>query len=267
MNIYSIVSDSHKSLMNNFFLPSLQSVEPEARINAREIEQSCNGLFYSDGWHRTMEFKVDQYIEACEETWGEHFVWADIDIEFYQPFYQYCLDMLSEYDIAFQQSANNDVCAGFFIARSNENTMNFFKTIKADYNNHGCDQNAINYHKSSIKYTRLPNETIWSPLQYWNGHNTTITRKAKLAHANYVIGIQNKTMLLLKAKLDYIDRCNSISSHPKILSALYGKFEKVNNISDIKQLISSKPTHQNYLYLFDEQYQILDVISDQELES
>lgn len=265
MNIYSIVSDSHKGLMNSFFLPSLMASEPGAKIHVEEMEQVCNGLFYSDGWHRAMEFKIDRYIKACQETWGSYFVWADIDIEFYQPFYQYCLDSLGEYDIAFQESANNDVCAGFFIAKSNEKTMNFFHKIKEDYSNHGCDQNAINHHKSTINYTRLPNETIWSPLQYWDGTNTSITSKAKLAHANYVVGIQNKTMLLLKAKLDYITRSTLRAKRPKILSAVYGKFEHTNNIKDIKQLINTKPTHQNYLYLFDDQYKILDVISETEL--
>lgn len=270
MNIYSIVSDSHKGLLDSFFLPSLKSVEPTAQLRIRETEQVCSGLFYSDGWHRAMEFKIDQYIEACKETWGSHFIWADLDIEFYQPFYDYCLSFLNKYDIAFQQSANDDVCAGFFIAKSNESTLNFFTKIKENYHSHQCDQNAINYYKNTINYTRFPNETIWSPLKYWDGGKTNITKEAKLAHANYVVGVQNKTLLLLKTKKDY-NIYEELSKEPsqigiKILSALYGKCSVHENLLDISNILKHKEINPSYLYLFDQDYNIIDVLAGKELE-
>lgn len=266
MNIYSIVSDSHIGLMNRFFLPSLKAVEPESNIIIKHTEQVCNGLFYSDGWHRAMEFKIDQYIKACEETWGSYFIWADIDIEFYQQFSNYCLNTLNEYDIAFQESANGDVCAGFFLAKSNDNTMRFFKKIKEDYKNHQCDQNAINFYKSTINYNRFPNKTIWSPLKFWDGNNTNITSEAKLAHANYTVGVQNKTLLLLRAKKDYLQQQYVSNNQIKILSALYGKCVVGSNKSDIPNLIKQRPSDQNYLYLFDENLQIIEVLSTDDTE-
>lgn len=257
-----MVSGTHQLLMNGFFLPSIKHHEPSANIDIKTIDQVCNGTFYSHGWHKAMEFKIDRYIEACRQTWGEYFIWADVDIEFYDKFIEYCVDFLGDADIAFQQSHKDDVCAGFFIAKSNSTNLDFFRLIKSDYNKHGCDQNAINFHKSKINYKIFPNDTIWSPLKYWDGTNLTITKNAKLAHANYVIGIQNKILLLTRARkeMQYSIEYQQ-SNNIKILQAIYGKANTVNNISFLKD----KTSNNQYLYLFDNQYNIIKTMNDKEI--
>ena len=265
MDIYTILSDSHIFLYKDFFLKSISKVEPKAKIHTIKIDQVCDGEFYSEGWHKAMSFKIDAYIDACKNTFGKYFIWSDVDIEFYEPFIKYSLTQIGDKDIIFQESHGSDVCAGFFLCKSNQNTLNFFQQIKNRYDNHGCDQDAINYYKSKISYTTFKNRTIWSPLQYWSGGPLDITRNAKLAHANYVIGTQNKMLLLIRAKKTRIESNITIDT-VKIIDAYYGKCNKILipvEIDALKQM-KNLDSYRKFLYLFLKNQEV-SVISERDI--
>ena len=144
MKIYTMLSQSHRILFDNYFYKSLVKYEPNVELIIIEAEQLCSsGSFYDQGWKESMKIKIDAYVKACQDNMGSYFIWSDVDIEFYSPFVDSCLEELEDRDMAFQYS-KNDYCAGFFICRCNEKTLAFFKHIQAKYDDYGCDQRAIN---------------------------------------------------------------------------------------------------------------------------
>jgi hypothetical protein len=274
MKIYTMVSNSHRFLYDEFFTNSLNRVEPEIELVAVEQDNAVctNGSYYADGWKESMEQKIDIYLQAVN-TNDQYFIWSDVDIEFYSSFVQQCVDELGDYDIAFQEGVNEEYCAGFFICKINNNTKRFFELIKNNYSKYSCDQNAINDNIKEVKGKFLSRDFFNISFEHrqWNGEDFHILRPIKMFHANYTVGLQHKIMLLsaVRTKISELRKKTTLptkKSKAKIISAYYGILADVTE--SIKTINITKvnpedlkgdpvPGAQKFLYCMDKDYKLL----------
>ncbi len=208
IRMYSFYTPSHQVLKDNWFLPTIQD---DYEVIIKLGEQRCpSAKFRQDGWVETTLDKVDVIIEAIEQNWGNIFIFADIDIQFFKPTEQLILEAMSGKDMVVQRdNPSGVICSGFFACRANEKTLQLWKAVKQFMiDNHRDDQNSLNKfmrHKNpfDIKWDYLPSEffgggtlteTSWRP-----GRTLPIPNNIVLHHANWTVGIPNKI-----AQLNYV---------------------------------------------------------------
>lgn len=271
MKVYTILSDSHRFLFDEFFLKSLLEYESDAELIVIDQKQICStGSYYDNGWKESMEQKIDTYLEAVN-TNDEFFIWSDVDIQFYDKFIETCIHELGENDIAFQEGIGQEYCAGFFISKINDTTKQFFEFIKKEYDKYSCDQQAINHNIKLVKATFLSRKFLNISFQHrqWNGQNISLKEKPILFHANYTVGLQHKIMLLDKINdlIRQLSISNSKNNKIKILNAFYGVASDVTDtilnhngsIQITTDILKSDPCpgQTKYIYFFDENFNII----------
>lgn len=213
MKIYTIYTESHASLLNDYFIPSLQHcITNQIQLVVDKIPQLCpTGVYGSNGWFETMLIKVNQHIRACEENMDNKFIYADCDVQFFKPFIDNMIDELEDNDIAcqndvFPYSDRVTYCAGLFICSANDKTLNFFKSVYSTmvaihkYQDSYNDQTALNDNLYQLKHKLLSEKfyTIAQTTNYlWdNDYNiNNIPSNILVHHANWTHGIENKKKL------------------------------------------------------------------------
>jgi hypothetical protein len=212
MIIYTHYSDSHKEMYENFFKPSLRKIYSKEEVLIKAVyhkQTTSSGSFMSNGWHESMDIKLDVILTALNET--EKFIFADCDIQFFKPFVSQVLESLEDYDIACQEDRGS-LCAGFFGCRSNDKTKELFTTIKNKFREMVNDQVALNNLKNIVSSTLLNKEQFYTIGNFFENKNgtfvwdneTNITPPSNilLHHANYVVGVENKLKLLNMIKIN-----------------------------------------------------------------
>jgi len=221
MKVYIFYTDSHKILLDDFFLPSIKN-EYNAELNITKFEQKCpSARLNSNGWIETMYFKVDTILKGINENINKQnniFIHSDIDIQFFGNFIEDCKDIFSQsnYDILFQKGGRS-ICMGFFICKANTKTKQFFTDIKYKmkqnlkndeynakqllniphrYNENNLDKPNLFENKYYIKWNYLPSK------KYINGTHVAIStangifkeppKTTIMHHATCTTGVENK---------------------------------------------------------------------------
>lgn len=159
-------SPSHDTLKEKYFLPSIQD---DFDIHVANHKQTCaTGAYFESGWKESMMFKVDLILDTISNTWGDWFIYSDVDVQFFgkiEPILSQCIE---NYDIVLQ---NDHVypkcvpCAGFFACKCNNSTMKLFNDVKQYMYNHPevDDQGALinllldeNYNNGPLRWKLLP---------------------------------------------------------------------------------------------------------------
>jgi len=229
MKVYIFYTDSHKILLNDFFLPSIKD-EYNAELDITKFEQKCqSGTLNSDGWIETMYFKIDTILKGINENINKQnnvFIHSDIDIQFFGNFIKDCEKIFSQLDcdILFQKGGRS-ICMGFFICKANLKTAQFFTDIKSKMreNSKNDEYNAkklLNIpHNYSEKRLNKPNlfnniySITWNYLpsnKYINGTHVAIStaneefkippKTTIMHHATCTIGVENKIKQLKYVK-------------------------------------------------------------------
>lgn len=202
IKIYVFYTPSHEELFFEWFLPTLQD---DFDIVVERYAQEClSGKFMREGWIDTMLRKVDLIIRAIYENWGKIFIHSDVDVQFFKGFQKEILSLMKDYDMIIQKdNPSGQVCAGFFISRGNEKTLNLWKTIRKSMirNPSRHDQNVLNdiirgSNSIGISWDYLP-ITFFSggtlTGKYWQpGKKIKIPKNIILHHANWTQGVKNK---------------------------------------------------------------------------
>ena len=98
MKVYIFYTDSHKILLDDFFLPSIKD-EYNAELDITKFEQKCpSGRLNSNGWIETMYFKIDTILKGINENINKQnniFIHSDIDIQFFGNFIEDCKNIFS----------------------------------------------------------------------------------------------------------------------------------------------------------------------------
>jgi hypothetical protein len=204
LKVYTFYTDSHEILLEKYFKPSFYKTNSNLKLIVKKFEQNCySGDYMSKGWCSTMMNKVNYILESIEETWGEMFVHADCDINFFSSIEKDLKEQLGDCDMAAQDDGG-EMCCGFFICKSNEKTKNLFENVKKQLNENYNDQQATN--KLAKKYIskklldekyysiyRSTNKKQWNPSTKIELNN--MPKKITLHHSNWTVGVENKIKL------------------------------------------------------------------------
>lgn len=218
IDLYTFYTPSHKVFMDEWFLPTLN--DEEINLIVEEYPQECaTGKVFSPGWQSAMLRKVDLIIRAIEshmpkddkqkDDGSDIFIYADCDIQFFQPIGELVVKLLGDKDLVFQRDTpSGTVCAGFSVCRANKKTLAFYHGVR-DYmvSQKECsDQKTVNRllrkgtgkdrNRYKIVWDYLPSDFLgggtltgsaWSPKKH-----LFIPRDIVLHHANWTTGNHNK---------------------------------------------------------------------------
>lgn len=194
MRLLTCYSDSHSILFENYFYPSVKKIN-EYDIILQKYEQIGDGSFMNDGWKNSTYRKIDFLIQMVIDCWGDVFIFSDSDIIFIDKTKDYLLEQLGESDVCFQRDYD-DLCSGFFIMKSNINTLTFLQNCIKNKDKYPEDQTAFRGEKELINYKLLPNEIFNIGMinggKVWDGEFYEIPQNILIFHANWSIGIKAK---------------------------------------------------------------------------
>jgi len=220
MAVYVIYTSSHEQMFVESFLPSIQAFD-DYEIVIDKFEQECpSGVYMKQGWVGTMRHKVDLIIRAIKENWGDIFIYADVDIQFFGITQQLLRELMIGKDLLVQKdNPGGEMCAGFFVCRGNERTLNLWQAIKSRLSPSVSDQPNLN---RLVRFSN-PYKVIWGylPVEHFCGAGTfngevwkpgqsfKIPKTILMHHANYTKGIENKLLQLLYVR-ETVERRKSV---------------------------------------------------------
>ena len=200
MRLYSICTPSHRPLLTRWFLPTLPD---DLELVLEAHPQECpTGEFMRDGWLRSMRRKVDVVLRGIHENWGELFVHADVDCQFFDAIEGTLCALLEDNDMLIQRNdPKGGLCAGFFACRANDRTLELWNLIRRDLAGGGRnDQVLLNQRLRrrgcAVKWAYLPHTffgggtlagRLWEP-----GMTLEVPDGIQVHHANWTIGVTRK---------------------------------------------------------------------------
>ncbi|MCK9273205.1 exostosin family protein, partial [Candidatus Gracilibacteria bacterium] len=207
MRLLTFYSTSHEILLKNYFLPSLKKIN-EFDIIAEKFNQiGAAGSYFENGWRESMLQKLKFLVKTVNERWGEYFVFSDVDVIFIDKIKNFLLNEIKKEnsDVVFQRDCNN-LCAGFFMMKSNEATLQFLNKCIDTYQSYPQydDQDVMRVHaKTMLNYKLLPDEIFNISMinngKVWDGEYYEIPRNILAFHANWTIGVKAKIDLFKHA--------------------------------------------------------------------
>ncbi len=224
MKIYTLYSESHKILFDEWFLPSLKATNPDLRLISKISNQFClSGNYMERGWKETMIEKDNYIIQSLEDSQpNEIIIHADVDVQFFKNIRENLdLKIFDMLDIVCQADGPNAACFGFMIMKNTENLKQMFRDIVKNVEqandqtiHHINDQRILNsIHRSfDIKMKLLDyhyfsnwmtqnitwSKSLFPDFEAMDANN--IPSNLILHHANYVVGVQTKIDLMNKIK-------------------------------------------------------------------
>jgi hypothetical protein len=183
----------------------------KTNLKVIQLENKCVGDFKSVGFYNSCLFKTQKIIECLTKlNTNDCLIYLDSDICVKGDIVSIMIEELGHCDAAFQQDSSNAYCAGMFICRKNEKTLQLFEKILRAlivdaeyYQNKECDQTAlnemlatdiINYKALSPRFTTYGNigDGIWDP----SCAPFELPENLVAFHANFTVGVSNKILLL-----------------------------------------------------------------------
>jgi hypothetical protein len=182
--------------------------EDGLELTVRLVEQDGDGVFGNAGWQRSTARKIEFTLEVLEQLPENGLLlWVDVDVVFFRPVRGDLVTLMDTMraDILFQ-SDRSELCAGFFVARKNSRTLDFFREVLRIIPEKGDDQTAINSLIASfgIRFGLLPRRYYNIGIdsgEAWNGRSPVrFPKSPTVFHANWTHGIENKLKLIALAR-------------------------------------------------------------------
>lgn len=207
--LLTVCSARHQNFAEKLYSEVLLHCKQECKI--AYLDNSCEGDFQSEAFFNACYNKILFIITELESLQcGDALIYLDSDICVKGNIVTTMLEELGDSHIAFQQDSKNALCAGLFACRVCPETINFFNNVKEAlirnkeyYVAKECDQTVINemlphsglkYIPLSLKFTTYGNLELglWSP----DSPHFVLDSDVLTFHANFTIGLHNKTQLL-----------------------------------------------------------------------
>lgn len=215
VKIYSVCTESHEKLRDEYYLPSLPSnLEPV--IHNVDAQGSGGGKWKTESFKHAIKHKLAMTLEAIEENMGDIFIISDLDLYFFKEFDPY--ELMGDYDLVGQQAYTNKVkllprtgpsiCGGFYMCRANESTKNWIEHCIEDspVSNGGLEQATLHKWKEKLGLkNKILDKTFLSPrqaaskghLEDWLSENDGhLSKNIVLFHANFISGLSAKRRLI-----------------------------------------------------------------------
>jgi hypothetical protein len=228
MKLFAVVTPSHRSLYERFFLPSLDTSAFE--LNACLLEQDGAGEFLADDFKNCIQFKLQKILESIHQNSGAILVWSDVDIQFFGLQPDHILSYFDEETDFVAQHwslASDEICGGFYAIQSSPRMYDFFTEVSnlTRDSTGGNEQDAIN-----LALKTSPLSVRWGffgPEFYSRSHGIRIPSNALLHHATCVIPhdyVNQKISLL--TQLQNFDQWHPVQKHLYVLKQLPGALKR-----------------------------------------
>ena len=151
---------------------------------------------------------------------GERYLYVDADCCLFPGLAKWCNTKLT--DVVYFSDDLSQYCCGVMLWTQTEQTQRLFQlvaelTLIVEYH----DQNIMNWLYNNAAANKFPVRvakiaravvanyaTILGEQQAWGGQDFEVPRSVKIFHANYCVGVENKTQLLEKALEAYEGICH-----------------------------------------------------------
>jgi len=198
MRLLTFFSDSHDILFKNYFKPSIDKIDEYDLVVEKFDQIGISGAYFENGWKESMLQKLKFLVKTVNECWGDCFVFSDADVIFIDKTKNFLIKNLGDKDAAFQFDYNG-LCAGFFIMKSSQKTLDFLNKCIDTYDDYPDfdDQNVMRVHEKMLNYKLLPEEIFNISMinggSVWDGElNLEIPKNIIAFHANWAIGVKAK---------------------------------------------------------------------------
>jgi hypothetical protein len=228
MKLYAVVTPSHRSLYERFFVPSLDSNAFE--LNPCVLEQDGAGEFLADDFKNCIRFKLEKILESIQQNPGAIVVWSDIDIQFFglQPGHILSyFDQASDFVAQRLSLAGDDICGGFYAIQSSPKMYDFFVEVSnlTRDKTGGNEQVAINL---ALKTSHIRVRwRFFGPEFYSRTHGIRIPPNALLHHATCVVAndsVNQKISLL--TKLQNFDQWHPLKKRLYVFQQMPGALKR-----------------------------------------
>jgi hypothetical protein len=253
--LLTFYSDSHDILFKNYFKPSVDNINEYDLVVEKFNQIGANGSYFEAGWRESMLEKLKFIVKTINECWQDYFVFSDIDVIFINKTKDFLINELGNKDVAFQRDVD-DLCAGFFIMKANQHTLNFINTCIINYDKYPKfdDQGVMRRYHDILNYKLLPNNifniSMINKGKVWNGEYYKFPKDISVFHANWTIGVKAKIDLfnMLIENLNTIIDFSFIKQKEK--ETVFYKFKNGDIFSGIIKY--NKMISGNYIKKFNE---------------
>lgn len=220
MKLFGICTKSHQPLRDQWFFPTLPD-EFDVTIESSNVRGT--GYFEEDDWKQAIKEKDELIIEAIRSCWGDAFVYADMDIQFFAPIREALETALRGHDIVCQAERTGNLCAGFFAIRANKRTLSVWERTYKALPEIGRDQQIFNRfvrQSEELRWEYLPRTFFGAscglreptgeeyraylegrdpyPPYFWKeGRELNIPAHIVMHHANWCLGVDRKLAQLM----------------------------------------------------------------------
>lgn len=234
LDIYTVYSESHKTLHDDYFLPSASKWY---NVISECQEQKGSGSFNDKKFGHSTRKKIEIILSAFEKnSERDWFVFSDCDIMFFRDFEEDMNRRIQNADFVAQSDCGG-ICTGFMAIKKTATNINFFKTVlqymdenlyRSESGEGFHDQQALNEVIGVIRRGEPYKAEIQRPkfllVKYFDGYgnldhimpgiqwNDTVDVPLKFVpymwHANFTVGIDNKVKMLeqINGKVNSLQR-------------------------------------------------------------
>mgnify|MGYP002780971453 CR=1 FL=1 len=214
MKVISMATPTHRQLEEEWFLASFKD---ECRPQVLHVDDKGPGGGYwrTEGFDAAVRRKIQYIADTVAAHRGELIMWADVDIQFFQPVVPILETLMQGKDMLFQRGnhRHEEVCSGLFVCRASWKTLIFWRTAQLlmRYYSYKGDQAVTNmllgmlkkrprtrraFNLFGIHWDYLPDSFYCPGVNYsmlWNpGDALPIPDPIHLHHANFTKGVSNK---------------------------------------------------------------------------
>jgi TupA-like ATPgrasp/Nucleotide-diphospho-sugar transferase len=204
MKLIGVYSSSHETFKDEWFLRTLKD---DYEVCLYQSEARGHGKYMEADWQQAVRFKSAKIIETIQKNWGEVFVYSDMDVLFVGPTKATIQSCLNGKDIVCQlDDPAGNLCAGFFAIRANDVTLKLWQQVQRATACEGRDQIAFNrlVRAMEVRAGYLPPSFFgmgtFTGRQYPEASRIYIPENPVMFHANWTIGVEQKTALLNRAQ-------------------------------------------------------------------
>jgi len=211
MRLYTCFTESHRSLLYDYFLPSLIPNEYQLTVQQLAQHAETGDIREQKGFIATMRERGQLWVDAivtAQNEGEEFFLFTDCDIQFFGPTKEILCKAMEGRDLVAQDTGRNhrrkkvrtSLCGGFFVCRANERMLRIFTRIRDQTTVKANDQVLLNRKRGQFK-CRVLDKRFWANRRPWvPGLPLKIPHVILMHHANWTFGVQNKARMLSKVR-------------------------------------------------------------------
>lgn len=205
MKLLAVTTDSHRTLYQDFFLPSLPQ---DTELLTHEMDLGGDGAYKSGTWQQGVVQKLKFALDHIRKNRNSIFILSDVDIQFFESFNT--TDLLgllekSTCDILFQSETadglSGEVNTGFYIARCTEYVESLMEKAVFACSSHEIANDQVAINDLLKPEDRASRWNVLPPTYYARSHGFPPPPDIVIHHANLTSTVEEKILQLDKIGL------------------------------------------------------------------